>query len=464
MKHLSIRFKITLWFTAALILVVALSYFAVLSVSSRILQKTIQDTLIETVENNVDEIEYFTSADPSNDTDYYLPYGDGYLEIDDDFLDEVNDVYTTLYHSDGNFLYGENPISKYTPNLEFQDAVVQQVKVHGTLYYIYDRLLSGKKLDGLWLRGVVSEEQGDAQISAIVRASLVLLPAFVILASTGGYLLAQKSLRPIQQISETASQIGKGGDLKKRIDLGSGTDELHALADTFNEMFERLDTAFETERRFTSDASHELRTPMSVILAQCELSLEKPRSPEEYEDALRIIYRQGRRMSKLINDMLDFTRLELKADTYPKSRLNLSGLFSSICEDMSLIGEHGITLTAELEPDILAVGNRDLLSRLLVNLISNAYRYGKDNGHIWVTLTRSQEQIILSVTDDGIGIAPEDQEKIFRRFYQADPSRYGNGTGLGLSMAAEIAQFHDGNIRVESEPQKGSRFIFSFHG
>ena len=366
MKHLSIRFKITLWFTAALILVVALSYFAVLSVSNRILHKTIQDTLIETVENNVDEIEFFISASPSNDTDYYLPYGDGYLEIDDDFLDEVNDVYTSLYRSDGSFLYGENPISKYTPDLEFQDAGIQQLKVNGTLYYIYDRLLSGEELDGLWLRGIVSEEQGDAQMSAIVRASLILLPAFVILSSTGGYLLAKKSLRPIQQISETASQIGKGGDLKKRIDLGSGSDELHALADTFNEMFERLDAAFEAERRFTSDASHELRTPMSAILAQCELSLEKTRSPEEYEDALRVIYRQGRRMSKLINDMLDFTRLELKADTYPKSRLNLSGLFSSICEDMSLIGERGITLTTELEPDILAVGNRDLLSRLLV--------------------------------------------------------------------------------------------------
>ena len=462
MKHLSIRLKITLWFTAALILVVALSYFAVLSVSNRILHKTIQDTLIETVENNVDEVEFYSFADPANKTDYYLLFGDGYLEIDDDFLDEVNDVYTSLYRSDRLFLYGENPISQNTSDLVFRDAAVQELKIGRTLYYVYDRRLSGEELDELWLRGIVSEEQGDVQMAAIVRASLVLLPVLVILSSTGGYLLAQKSLRPIQQITETASHISKGGDLKKRIDLGSGSDELHALADNFNEMFERLDAAFETERRFTSDASHELRTPMSAILAQCELTLEQPRSMEEYEDALNVIYRQGRRMSKLINDMLDFTRLELKADSYPKNNVNLSELFSSICEDMSYIRERGITLTAQLEPDVFAVGNRDLLSRLLVNLISNAYRYGRDNGHILVTLAQDNGQIALSVADDGIGIAPEEQDKIFRRFYQADPSRCGNGTGLGLSMAAEIAQFHGGSIRVESEPQKGSRFIFIF--
>ena len=186
MKHLSIRLKITLWFTVALILVVALSYFAVLSVSSRILHKTIQDTLIETVENNVDEVEFYSSADPTNKTDYYLLFGDGYLEIDDDFLDEVNDVYTSLYRSDKLFLYGENPISQNTSDLEFRDAAVQELKIGRTLYYVYDRRLSGEELDELWLRGIVSEEQGDVQMAAIVRASLVLLPALVILSSTGG--------------------------------------------------------------------------------------------------------------------------------------------------------------------------------------------------------------------------------------------------------------------------------------
>ena len=128
---------------------------------------------------------------------------------------------------------------------------------------------------------------------------------------------------------------------KKRIELGAGNDELHQLADSFNDMFDKLDRSFEAERQFTSDASHELRTPVSVIAAQCELSLEKPRSPEEYEEALRIIQRQSRKMSRLIGDMLEFTRLEVSLDRYRKENFNFTGLVESVCTDMALIRGEG---------------------------------------------------------------------------------------------------------------------------
>ena len=301
MKRLSIRFKITFWFTMALILVMLLTYFITFSVSSRIIQKTIRDNLIETVEQNVDEIEFYKSIeemDLSGDVDHFLEYGNGYLEVDDDFLDAVNDVYTSLYRADGAFLYGENPIADETEAYSFVDSQVQQITIDKTIYYLFDRKLTADGLEGLWLRGVVSEEQGAAQISDIMRLSLILMPALVIAASIGGYLIAGRMLRPIQKISDTARQIGKDNDLKKRIELGAGKDELHQLADSFNDMFDKLDRSFEAEHRFTSDASHELRTPVSVIAAQCELSLEKPRSPEEYEDALRTIQRQNRKMSQ----------------------------------------------------------------------------------------------------------------------------------------------------------------------
>ena len=222
----------------------------------------------------------------------------------------------------------------------------------------------------------------------------------------------------------------------------------------------RLDESFEAERQFTSDVSHELRTPMSVIMAQCEYTLDEERTPQEYERALRLIRRQGRKMTKLINDMLDFVRLERRGTNYQIEKLNLSALVNSVCEDMSLIRERGISLEHEVEDEIWVDGNPALLSRLLSNLISNAYRYGKDDGHIKVRLKKSQDEVTLSVSDDGIGISREDKEKIFRRFYQADSSRTGSGTGLGLSMVKEIASFHGGSMSVESEPGKGSEFTF----
>ncbi len=462
MKNLTIRVKITLWYAIALIIVVSLTYVVILSVSNQVFQKTIRDNLIETVENNVDEVEYYNNIeeeDLADDVDYFIAYKEGFLEVDDDFLDAVNQVYTALYDSSLFLLYGENPIARETISVPLKDSVLQTTTAGGVTYYIFDRALTQEGLEGLWLRGVVAETQGKEEVNSISRLSLILLPILVMFAIIGGYLIAGRTLKPIKQISEAASQIGKGDDLKRRITIGEGRDELHQLADNFNKMFARLDQSFEKEQQFTSDASHELRTPMSVILAQCEYSLEKERSMKEYETALSVIQRQGRKMSALINDMLDFTRLGMKTDRYPLASFDLSESVISLCSDMALIRENNIELSyTNIEKGIIYTGNKTLLNRALTNLISNAYRYGRQNGHIIVSLKKTEASVIISVQDDGVGIAEEEQEKVFRRFYQGDHSRGGIGTGLGLSMAEEIARFHGGRILLESKKDQGSTF------
>ena len=287
------------------------------------------------------------------------------------------------------------------------------------------------------------------------------MPLLMLLAVCGGYLIAGRFLSPIKQITQTAAQIGQGRDLKQRIALKGGSkDELHQLALTFDEMFERLDASFEAERQFTSDASHELRTPMAVIMAECEYMLEQERSSVEYEDALRVVYRQGKKMSRLIEDMLMFTRMERRADVFSMRELNFSQLAEDVCEDMRHIAEKNISLSARIEPEIWIFGNYDLIVRLLTNLITNAYRYGKENGHITVALSGSAEEATLSVKDDGMGISREELEKIFLRFYQSDAARSGSGTGLGLAMVRAIARFHRGRVFAESTPGEGSTFFF----
>ncbi|MCM1256222.1 MAG: HAMP domain-containing histidine kinase [Roseburia sp.] len=465
MKKLSIRLKITLWFTAALLAISFSTYFLIRYLEHQSIQKNIQDNLIETVEHNVDEVEFYTNIDNIdlyNETDHFSAYRNGYLEIDDDFLDQVNEVYTALYNASGTLLYGENPISRKTSDLAFTDSKIQRIKTGGVLYYVFDRKLTARGLEGLWLRGVVSEQQGIEHILHVTSLSLQILPLLVLISIIGGYLLTKRMLRPIQEISESAAKIGTGDDLKQRIELAPGNDELHQLADSFNHMFERLEQAFEKERQFTSDASHELRTPVSVITAQCEFSLEKTRSSEEYEAALKTILRQAKKMSRLISDMLDFIRLEMRADSYVREDINLTELVESVCFDMALIREKDILLNCQAQEGICFYGNRQLLSRLLTNLIGNAYRYGKEKGDITVNLKSRENSIELSVSDNGIGIPREEQGKIFQRFYQADNSHSGEGTGLGLSMVYEITRFHGGKITVESEPAKGSTFTVSF--
>lgn len=460
-KKPSIRLKITLWFSLALTAAVLFSYSAVLSASREIIRKTTRDNLIETVENNVDEIEFYSSLsefDLYNSTDLYLEYNGGYLEIDDDFLDEVNGVYTSLCRTDGTLIYGENALHYTTKEMEFTDSRIRQYSG----YFIYDRKLTVRGLEDLWLRGMVSEEQGNLQMTAVTRIALIFLPSLLVIASIGGYFITRRMLLPIRDITKTANQIQDEGDLKARIDIGHGDDELHQLADSFNGMFERLDVAFETERQFISDASHELRTPLAVIVSQCELALEEPKSPEEYQDALQVIQRQSAKMSRLTARMMDFVRLETGTERYTKEKLDLSALVSQVCADMELIQDKNITLTWSVPEGIQYTGNSDLLSRLLTNLISNAYRYGRENGHIAVTLTDDITEIRLSVEDDGIGINEVEQQKIFRRFYRVDASRSEEGTGLGLSMVQEICRFHGGEILLRSEPEAGSCFTARF--
>ncbi len=462
MKRLSIRLKITLWFAAALAAVVALTYVAILSVSRQVIEKTVRDSLITAVEENVNEVEFYPDdqdIDFINDISYFARLGSGYLGVDDDFLDQVNGVCTALYSSDGSLVYGENPIAVATADLPFEDSVLRTADSSGVSYYIFDREVTRQGLDGFWLRGVVSKEQGAPQLQNIVRVSLVALPALVLLAVAGGYLIAGRVLRPIKSISRAASEIGEGRDLDRRIDIGPGGDELHQLADSFNGMFSRLEQAFEAQRQFVSDASHELRTPTSVILAQCEhtLSLPKP-GEEDCLEALGVVQRQGRRMSRLINDMLDYMRIETRPEAYPVSSLRLSELLDSLLQDLELIAPRGIQLERRLEPGVVLEGNGMLISRLVTNLVGNAYRYGRQDGHVAVSLERRPEGAIIEVEDDGPGIAPEEQQKIFRRFYQSDSSRTGEGAGLGLSMALEIARFHGGGIELQSEEGKGSTF------
>lgn len=465
MKHLTIRVKITLWFSAVLVLIAGLALVAVMMISNSVIQKGVQDSLIEMVEENVDEVEFYETlqdSDWEDGDDLYLKYRNGYLEIDDDFLNRLNGIYTSLYDGDGNLLYGENPAARELEECPFSDAELQTTRVNGIKYYIYDRALSKKGLENLWLRGLVPETQGTTQTIHIARLTLWIVPMLVVFSVLGGYLLAGRFLLPIRQIGDAAESIREGNDLTKRIRLGEGADELHQLANTFDRMFDRLEASFKAEQQFTSDVSHELRTPVTVILSECEYTLEESRSTEEYTEALEVIERQGRKISSLIEELLEFTRLEQNPDRIAMEQLNFSGLCEGVCLDMAPIMDRGITLHREIAPDIAVIGNSALLQRLLENLITNACRYGKENGHILVKLEKEQNFTQLTVKDDGTGMTQEQQAQIWNRFYQADPSRSGKGMGLGLSMVKSIASVHKGTVTVESTPGEGSAFIFRF--
>lgn len=462
MKNLSIRAKITVWFSAMIILITVMMFALMLLISRSVLYTDIKEALVNTVEINSQEIEYYDDITDTEQEigDHYIRYKNGFLEIDDDFLNENQGVFTALYDTDGNLLYGENPIGSELST----DEKVRRIKYKKDNYYVYNKYLHGNQLDGLILLGQANEDANKTVLNRIVNMSLFILPVLAVLAIVGGYFLAGCFLSPIRKINASVESITDGNDLSKRIELGETKDEIYTLGDSFNKMFSRLERSFEEEKQFTSDVSHELRTPVATILAQSELTLENERSVEEYKNSLSVIKRQSIRMKKIVEQMLQSSRLE-RLDTLPNPEdVELSLLLQNIVEEQSIVGNRSITLHSDIEKNITVIGNSSLLTMLINNLISNAFRYGKDNGNIYISLKQDDREIILTVRDDGIGINEEAKDKIFNRFYQADTARTVRdseyGIGLGLPMVATIAKLHGGVVEVESKLGEGSTFVF----
>ncbi|MCD7796184.1 MAG: HAMP domain-containing protein [Clostridiales bacterium] len=259
MKNLTVRTKITLWFSALIILITAIMFTVILLISRNAIYTDVKQTLTDIVTANTGEIEYHASLDYSEmeSGDQFINYNDGYLEINDDYLNESLGAYSALYDSSGNLLYGENFINAQV----IADSTIRTVNYNKEKYYVVNIPLKGDGLDGLTLQGIINEDANKTVLTTIATLSLLILPSLALIAIIGCYLLAGRFLRPIRDITASAEEISDGNDLSKCIQLGKSRDELYTLGDTFNKMFERLEQSFEEEKQFISDISHELRTP-----------------------------------------------------------------------------------------------------------------------------------------------------------------------------------------------------------
>ena len=449
MRNLSIKLKITLWYTAFMALLIILTLIVLFSISSVQVLSDARARLRNTVLQAFSEIDY----------------EDGLLTFDDDINYLEEGVYISVYDAQGYLLYGRTPTGFSGASTLIMDQM-QQVGSGQDFWYVYDYCQSVDGYGNLWIRGVASHSRSDSILRIITNAALILLPFFVALIALGGYLITAKALRPLSAMTETARAISEGNHLTRRIRLGSGRDEVHVLAHTFDQMMERLQSSFETEKQFTSDVSHELRTPVAVILSQCEYASQEGTPPEELRGSIGVIGAQARKMSALISQLLTLARADSGKQKLQYELVNLSELAEIIVEEQSIAAEEkGITLLTDIQPEILLRADETMMMRLFINLISNSITYGKPDGHTLVTLSANEAEITGSVQDDGIGIPADKLDKIWQRFYQVDPARTSgssSGSGLGLSMVKWIVQAHGGRIEVSSRLGEGSCFTFHF--
>lgn len=274
-----------------------------------------------------------------------------------------------------------------------------------------------------------------------------------------GWIMASRAIRPIAAMSTTATKIAHG-DLSQRIDETNTKNELGQLAQVLNETFGRLDSSFEQQVRFTADASHEMRTPLAVILAKSELALVRDRSTEKYKETIQACHDSAQHMSSLIDSLLELARVdsgEFRVNLYPG---NIGETVRDCVEMLRPLAEQrGIHIESDIQGVSMSF-DAQRIKQVVINLLSNAVKYNHDNGKIIAKVFKQGESAVISISDTGPGIKEEDLKHVFDRFYRVDKARNAKqgSTGLGLAISQAIVVSHGGKIQAESEYGVGTTF------
>ena len=445
MKNSSIKKRVTLYYSLVLILITLLLTGVFLLTASRQVTLVSKDTLMGAVQHSFEDID---SKDNLN-------------HVDHDYDAYTNGVTLLIYSEEGTLIKGSTP-RDFPSYMPLQNGDYQEFDSGEDIWLIYDLYNTFENGQGIWVRGIYAMDGTLQTLRTIIYVTLVALPLLLLAAILAGRRITNRAFVPVAKITAAANTIGTGQDLSKRLPQGEVKDELYDLSQTLNDMMERLENAFLAEKEFSSDVSHELKTPISVILTECEYTLQENRSAAEYQESLETIQKQCKRTMSLIQQLLQISRTINRADAIEQETFDLSILCESIVSELSLIAEEkGTTLQCDIAPEISIYADETLLMRMIMNLITNSIKYCREQVDSYVKLTlRRSDNIVITVEDNGIGIKKEDLPNIFNRFYKVDKARTADdgSFGLGLSMVKWIAETHGGSVSAESLFGQGSKF------
>jgi len=322
------------------------------------------------------------------------------------------------------------------------------------------------KRKGTEIRSIIQVATSLAEVRDTLKRLILILasivPLALIIASIGGIFLANKVLKPVDEINRITKEI-TSKNLGLRVPQPATRDELAQLVETINGMIERLEKSFKQIQQFTADASHELKTPLTILKGEAELALRKERKPEEYRQYLQSSLEEVNRLTRLVQDLLILSKADMGHLTLQKESLDLVSLTDACCEQCKFLGEEkGIRVVFKHTrgSGIWVLGDPFRLKQMFYNLIENAIKYSNPGGTVEITTGANGRYASVAIRDEGVGISKEDIPFIFDRFYRVDKSRSreAGGTGLGLSICKWIAEAHQGKITVESTPGSGSCF------
>ena len=368
MKKISLKLKLTLLYTFFMALLTCASLAILFSLSNREVLSSTQSKLENRVQESVE----------------YIALRNGEIRIDSDFYSVARDVYLSLYDSDMYFLYGRVPHG-FSQQPELADGEIRTIQDGNREWYVYDMSYRLSEERTVYVRGITSITDAEESFTVTVRFALIILPLMVLATAVIGYRFTRRTLAPVRQITDTVRQIRADADLSRRIgfadegnDKGKDRDEIYVLGKTFDEMLGELESVFRREQQFTSDASHELRTPVSVILAQCDAMLaEENAFTEEQRSQLVLIQRKAKGMADMISQLLFLSRADQGRQPLHKERVNVSELTEMIAEEQQILADadgRGIQVETEITPDIWMEVIRDMIlfreNKLLLGFVA----------------------------------------------------------------------------------------------
>lgn len=460
---MSLRVRLTLWFTA--LLAVALSLFGVLVFT--LVSQQLSDEVDASVQSK------------AQDLAKSVRFVNGKVFVPDrvqvpNSVFRSPTVYSVIRDASGKVVVrsdtlqgGDLPASSATlagaragqPVLETVSQYGQAIRLYTTPLLVNGRMIGyvqvGRNLDDI-----------NAALNHLRSLLLTSAGLMLAVAAVGGWWLAHLALRPMDRIAQEARAIGLAQRIDRRLPVPRVGDEVGRLASTFNEMLDRLATAFEAQQRFVADASHELRTPLTTIQGNVQLLRRNPElPPAERAEALTDVADEAQRMARLVNGLLALARAD--AGRHLERRpLDPRPILEAAVHQAQLLGRPtGVEVhldTTALTPGARVLADADRLAELITVLLDNAVKYNRPGGRVDLIAESYGARHLLRVVDTGVGIASDDLPHVFERFYRSANSRAEDGTGLGLAIAQWIAQEHHATIAVESTPSVGSAFVVAF--
>lgn len=455
MRKLSIGMRLTLWYLA--IFALAQGVFGV--GMWLILRRNLYDMVDDDLESQVEDLRSFFEAQKKNASIAKL-----HEEVDESYSIEHSGDYLELY-VDGDLIYRSPFLNAHQSSLLPPDQITQPFtksrRIEGRLFrFIFAKLDQINGHTYTMEMGVPAEDAVET-LSQFRSYLLMFAPLLLLAAVGGGYWLSRRALSPVDALVQTARAVS-GTNLNSRLQKLDTGDELQHLSDTLNEMLDRIESAFLRITQFTADASHELRTPISLIRTEAELALRRSRGEAEYKESLRHILLEAERTTALIEQLLSMARADSGREALHLEPLELRQTLGNVVAGWQKVAAiRNLQFSSRLDTsEVFVMGDETLLRRLVDVLLDNAFKYTSSPGSVLLRLELQGDGAIISVQDSGEGIAEEERAKIFERFYRVDQarSRAQCGAGLGLAIAKWIVMQHRGSIGVESRPSQGATF------